>query len=104
MFIALDSEPDKPIAVSGVVKEVQFTNPNVWITVETKTRTYKIKGKSPNSLVNLGGWTEDALKAGDRVNVEGFLIDSDDPSIIGFATLTLPESGRRLYAGSSIYP
>jgi len=57
-------------------------------------------------LVNdaLCGGFKGAGQAGDRVNVEGFLIDSDDPSIIGFATLTLPESGRRLYAGSSIYP
>jgi hypothetical protein len=108
VFVAFDSEPDQPITISGIVKDVQWTNPNVWITVETKTAAgrntaYKIKAKSPRSLVELMGWTQDAVKVGDIVNVEG-LVSTEEPGVLGFATFTFPESGRRLYAGDSILP
>ena len=67
---------DKVFTITGVVKEVQWTNPHVGIFV---TGTLKdgdspalwiLEVSSPGNLTRAGGWTRNAVKAGDKVSVE----------------------------------
>jgi hypothetical protein len=69
MFDATKSTTQK-----GVVKEVQWTNPHVWLhlTVEDKGKevTYSYEGAAIAVLKRVG-WTKDSVKAGDVVTVVG---------------------------------
>jgi hypothetical protein len=67
---------DKVLTITGVVKEVQWTNPHVGIFV---TGTLKdsdapalwiLEVSSPGNLTRAGGWTRNSVKAGDKVSVE----------------------------------
>ena len=67
---------DKVITITGVVKEVQWTNPHVGIFV---TGTLKdgdtpalwiMEVSSPGNLTRAGGWTRNSIKAGDKVSVD----------------------------------
>jgi hypothetical protein len=67
---------DKIITITGVVKEVQWTNPHVGIFV---TGTLKdgdspalwiMEVSSPGNLTRAGGWTRNSIKAGDKVSVD----------------------------------
>lgn len=56
----------------GVVKELQWTNPHVWLQVvveEKGTKTeWSLEGGSPNTL-SRQGWRATTFKAGDMVTV-----------------------------------
>ncbi len=64
----------KNLTIEGTVKEVQWTNPHIWIQVLVKDAEsgkeveWSIEGGSPNILTRTG-WTRNALKAGDKVVV-----------------------------------
>ena len=67
---------DKIITITGVVKEVQWTNPHVGIFV---TGTLKdgdtpalwiMEVSSPGNLTRAGGWTRNSIKAGYKVSVD----------------------------------
>jgi hypothetical protein len=103
LFIAKASpvNVDKPIKISGVVKDVQFVNPHIWITVEVSerdgsTRLYTVKGTNPRALVQRG-ITPATLKQTGTVTIEGFLA-TDGSLTIGGASITLPD-GRKVSLG-----
>ena len=59
--------------ITGTVKQVDWTNPHIWIWVEVKnttggTDTYGFEGMSPNYLARRG-WTRGTLKPGDEITV-----------------------------------
>ena len=64
------------VAISGVVKEVQWTNPHVAIFVYGTTKgsnepvLWLLEMTSPGNLVRAGGWTRTAIKPGDKVTVD----------------------------------
>ena len=64
------------VAISGVVKEVQWTNPHVAIFVfgtaagSTEPALWLLEMTSPGNLVRAGGWTRNAVKPGDKVQVD----------------------------------
>ena len=61
--------------VTGVVKEVQWTNPHVAIFVNGTVKEgeapaiWLMEMTSPGNLVRAGGWTRNAIKPGDKVTV-----------------------------------
>jgi hypothetical protein len=63
------------VTISGVVKEVQWTNPHVAIFVYGTTEgsneptLWLMEMTSPGNLVRAGGWTRTAVKPGDKVTV-----------------------------------
>jgi hypothetical protein len=62
----------KVAEVTGTVKELQWTNPHIWIQVivedkGTKTE-WSIEGGSPNSL-SRNGWRSTTFKPGDVVTI-----------------------------------
>lgn len=63
-------------SVSGVVEEFRFRNPHGVIRVNGASSdgtegTWTIETNSPN-ILKRRGWTEESIKAGDEVVIEGF--------------------------------
>jgi len=63
----------KDVTVEAVVKEVQFTNPHVWLQILVKddkgTETeWSIESGAPGMMLR-NGWKPSTLKAGDKVTL-----------------------------------
>jgi uncharacterized protein DUF6152 len=66
----------KEMKLEGTLKELQWTNPHIWVQVMAKDPRggpdqeveWSIEGGSPNGL-SRRGWTRNAMKAGDKVTV-----------------------------------
>ena len=66
-------DQDKQTKLVGVIKEVQWTNPHIWVQVlvqdaSGKAVEWSIEGGSPNGLSHQG-WKRSSLKSGDQVEV-----------------------------------
>ncbi len=73
-----DTEYDanKKVKLTGVVKQVAWTNPHMRVYIDVtdtggKVTTWNMELTSPNS-VRRQGWGPNDLKAGDKVNFEGY--------------------------------
>lgn len=61
----------KEMTLSGTIKEVQWTNPHIWVQMRAPDPTtgedveWSIEGASPNNLTRRG-WKRNSLKAGDK--------------------------------------
>ena len=63
----------KEAKLVGVIKEVQWTNPHIWVQVlvndaSGKAVEWSIEGGSPNGLSHQG-WKRTSLKAGDHIEI-----------------------------------
>jgi hypothetical protein len=71
-FAMFDQTQEKTLV--GTVKEVQWTNPHIWVQVMVKNASsgqlveWSIEGASPNAL-SRQGWKRSSLKAGDAVEL-----------------------------------
>lgn len=67
-------DPGKTVTRKGVVKEVQWTNPHVWVRIGVqengKEVVYAYEGAAIAVLKRVG-WMRDSVKAGDVVTVVG---------------------------------
>jgi len=96
--------PSKTIQQKGVVKEVQWTNPHVWlhltVKVDGKDVVYSYEGAAIPVLKRVG-WLRDSVKPGDVVTVVGN--PYKDPSRVGgsFNYVILPD-GKHLGTGDAI--
>ncbi len=66
---------DKVVSISGVVKEVHWTNPHVAIYVDGAQKgepgtTWVLEMTSPGNLTRAGQWKRTSFKPGDKVNVD----------------------------------
>ena len=65
-------DDEKVLELHGVVKELQWTNPHIWLQViveDNGTKTeWSLEGGSPNSL-SRRGWRPNSFKPGDVVTV-----------------------------------
>ena len=96
-------DADRPIEVTGMVTEVEWLNPHVWIYVDVKTDEGNVENwgfemGSVNQLVRLG-WNRDALKVGDEVSVSGVRA-RDDTLRAAIRTVTLA-NGEQLFGGQN---
>ena len=102
--IAAEFDSSKPVTFKGTIKKVDWTNPHIYTSVETKgpdgkVVVYKVEGGPPNSLFRQG-WRKESLKVGEEVTVAGIRAKREDSFNIGQATITTAD-GRRMFAGSS---
>ena len=70
-FAMFDQEKETKLV--GIVKEVQWTNPHIWVQVlvpdaSGKAMEWSIEGGSPNGLSHQG-WKRASLKPGDHVEI-----------------------------------
>jgi hypothetical protein len=100
---AAEFDISKPVKVQGAVAKVEWTNPHIWIYLDTKddvgrlTR-WQCEGASPNVLTRQG-WAKDTLKEGDQVVIDGYRA-KDGSNTCNSRTITTG-TGKRLFAGSS---
>jgi len=63
---------EKVVELKGTVKELQWTNPHIWLQVVTQdqgtTKEWSLEGGSPNTL-SRQGWRSTTFKAGDEITV-----------------------------------
>jgi hypothetical protein len=96
-------DQSKTVSYKGKVKELQWTNPHVWIelTVEEKNGpvTYAFEGAAIAVLKRVG-WTKDLVKAGDVVTVVGHPYKNGRPG--GSFDHVVLADGRQLGTGDAI--
>ena len=70
----------KTVNYKGRVKEVQWTNPHVWVELEVtaggKTTVLSFEGAAISVLKRVG-WMKDTVKAGDVVTVVGHVLKQE---------------------------
>jgi hypothetical protein len=103
-FAAFDRK--KEVAMTGVVKEVQWNNPHTWIQVivtdaKGKQIEWDFEAGSPNMMVRTG-WKSTTLKAGDTVRIVGNPLKDGRPNA-ALVRVTLPD-GRVLGPGDAPPP
>jgi Family of unknown function (DUF6152) len=93
----------KSINYKGAVKEVQWTNPHVWVELEVtadgKTTTLSFEGAAISVLKRVG-WMKDTVKAGEVVTVVGHPYKDGRPG--GSIDHLLLADGRKLGTGDAI--
>ena len=95
---------DKPITLTGKVTKVEWTNPHIFIYADVADAggpavNWAFEMGGPNALLRQG-WKRDSVKAGDTVTFEGSLA-RDGSSLVNARTVTMAETGRKMFAGSS---
>jgi Family of unknown function (DUF6152) len=100
---AAEFDRAKPVKVQGTVVKVEWTNPHIWVYVDTKDEKgsvvrWQCEGGSPNTLTRQG-WTKDSLKQGDQVTIDGYR--AKDGSNTCNSSAVMLADGKRLFAGSS---
>jgi hypothetical protein len=67
-------DQQKETTLNGTLKELQWTNPHIWVQVMVKDAAtghdveWSIEGGSPNNLARKG-WSRNSIKAGDKVSI-----------------------------------
>ena len=94
-------DADKPIVFTGVVTEVEWTNPHAHLLIDVKDPSgtvakWDFELGGPNGLLRQG-WTRTSLKPGDTVTINGFLA-KDGSNYASAATVELSD-GRKVFAG-----
>ena len=100
---AAEFDRAKPVKVQGAVVKVEWTNPHIWVYVDSKDEKgsvahWQCEGGSPNTLTRQG-WSKDSLKQGDQVTIDGYRA-KDGSNTCNSSSVTLAD-GKRLFAGSS---
>jgi hypothetical protein len=103
-FAAFDRK--KEVTVTGVVKEVQWSNPHTWIQVTVtdakgKQTEWGFECGSPN-MMSRTGWTRTTLKSGDTVTIVANPLKDGRPNA-ALVRVTLPD-GRTLGPGDAPAP
>ena len=80
------------ISITGTVKEVQWTNPHIWIWIDVpgengEVVTWGLEGMSPNFLARRG-WSRTTLEVGDEVTVSLRPLKSGEPGGMFMQTTT----------------
>lgn len=93
----------RKIDVKGTVKDVQWTNPHVWVdmvvTENGQQKTYGFEGGAVAVLKKFG-WTKDMVKAGDVITLTAHPFkDGKAGGSIDFVTLA---DGRKIGGGDGI--
>ena len=93
----------KSINYKGTVREVQWTNPHVWVeldvTTDGKTTTLSFEGAAISVLKRVG-WMKDTVKAGEVVTVVGHPYKDGRPG--GSIDHLLLADGRKVGTGDAI--
>ena len=100
---AAEYDANKKVTLKGVVAKLEWTNPHIWVYIDVKdengqTVRWQCEGGAPNSL-SRSGWTRASLKAGDEVEIDGFLA-KDGTHTANARSVTLP-GGKKVFAGSA---
>jgi hypothetical protein len=98
---AAEFDINRPVALTGTVTKIEWTNPHAWLFVDTKNdngsvQNWAIELVGINDLLRLG-WGRDKVKAGDVINVDGFGA-RNGTNTANAASVTLVSTGELLWA------
>ena len=100
-FASFDAS--KTVSYKGTVKEIQWTNPHVWIELTVMEGgspvTYGFEGAAIAVLKRVG-WTKDSVRAGDTVTVVGHPYKDGRPG--GSIEHVVLADGRQIGTGDAI--
>jgi hypothetical protein len=93
----------KDVTVEAVVKEVQFTNPHVWLQILVKDdkgveTEWSIEGGAPGMMLR-SGWKPSTLKPGDKVTLTMHPLRNGNP---GGSLVTVKVPDGRILTGGAI--
>jgi hypothetical protein len=96
---------DHPVNLKGVVSNIEWTNPHVFIFLDVKgdngdVEEWRVEGNSPNMLTRVG-WKKEMIKAGDQLVVNGALAKNGS-KIMRLISLTLAEWPKAGWAGIQV--
>jgi hypothetical protein len=93
----------KTVSYKGTVKDIQWTNPHVWIELTVMEAagpvTYGFEGAAIAVLKRVG-WTKDSVKAGDVITVIGHPYKDGRPG--GSIEHVMLADGRQIGTGDAI--
>src|SRR5690606_20407636 len=94
---------EKPVAFTGVVTDMKWSNPHGWIyvdvTAEDGTKTnWALETGAANNLIRRG-WRKEDLPPGTVLKIEGWQARNGSPTA-NISSVTF-EDGTRLFAGTS---
>jgi hypothetical protein len=98
---AAEYDGKKPVSISGVVTKIEWTNPHVYLTIDSsnesgKVTTMVVEGHPPN-ILRRTGWTRDILKFNDAVSITGWA-SKDGSNRMAGREVTFP-NGKKLFLG-----
>ncbi|HEX4996991.1 MAG TPA: DUF6152 family protein [Terriglobia bacterium] len=102
---AAEYDGSKRLTLKGKVTKVEWMNPHAFFYIDVKddqtsaVTNWAVELGSPNSLMRLG-WSRTSLKADDLVTVQGSAA-KDGSKQVNASTVTMTDSGKRMFAGSS---
>lgn len=100
---ASEFDANRPIELTGIVREMRFSNPHSWIYVTVSTadgeEEWAIEGAAPNALLRRG-FSRNSLPAGTEIHVRGFQA-RDRTNRASGTQVTLLDDGSRLFVGST---
>lgn len=79
-------DAEKPIQLTGIVTNVEWTNPHVWFYINvTDPETGEVTNwgaeLGPPHLLQRRGWRRTSLNIGTQVSVDGFLARNGSPRV-----------------------
>jgi hypothetical protein len=104
---AADFDAAKPIALTGTLTRLEWTNPHAHIVMDARagqgaSAQWRVELSTPNVLIR-GGWQKNTVRLGDRLTVNGYAA-KDGSRFVTARTVMLPD-GRtlftRAFAGAS---
>jgi hypothetical protein len=89
----------KPVKLTGIVTNVEWTNPHVWFYINVKDEaTGQVTNwgaeMGPPHGLQRGGWRRETLKIGEAVTVDGFMARNGE-NRMNARTVTLTSTGGR---------
>ena len=100
-------DEDKPVALTGTVTSIEWTNPHIWFFIDVENpdgtvTNWGLEMGSPNFLMR-AGWRRDSMKVGDVVDVEGHQARDDSPNAHAQAVV-LTGTDQHIFSGSPTPP
>lgn len=95
---------NRPLAFTGTVTRVEWTNPHAWLYVEVEddqsnVQSWAIELLGVNALMRRG-LTRDSIKPGDIIAIEGFG-SRDGTNTANASVVTMTETGERIWVSAA---
>ena len=96
-------DKDNPIRLTGTVTKIEWMNPHARFYIDVKDESGKMTNWNielgPPLILRRSGWTQNSLKIGDQITVQGYRA-KDGSKMANGSKVTLAD-GRQVFSGST---